>query len=182
MPDTSPVLRAVDAVTVPVPDLDAGLDFYRDRLGQQLIWRNDELGQAGLRLPGGDSELVLSTRQPYEPNWLVTSVDDAADDVRFAGTNLAPYRGPIDVSAGTFGAQRPVLPACVPLDGSGTGGARRIGPLTVALFRAAYPLPSLQHRMIRADLSVPKPQSDPDRMISCSAADLSAVQPGVWIT
>jgi hypothetical protein len=28
-----PLLRSVDAVTVPVPDLDAGLSFYRDRLG-----------------------------------------------------------------------------------------------------------------------------------------------------
>ena len=100
MPDTSPVLRAVDAVTVPVPDLDAGLDFYRDRLGQQLIWRIDELGQAGLRLPGGDSELVLSTRQPYEPNWLVTSVDDAADDVRFAGGTVLvePFDSPVRTS------------------------------------------------------------------------------------
>ena len=42
-------------VTVPVPDLDQGLAFYRDRLGHDLIWRNDEVGQAGLRLPNGET-------------------------------------------------------------------------------------------------------------------------------
>ena len=45
----SSVLRMVDAVTVSVPDLDQGLAFYRDRLGHDLIWRNDDVGQAGLR-------------------------------------------------------------------------------------------------------------------------------------
>ena len=40
---TDAVLRAVDAVTVPVPDLDQGLACYRDGLGHELIWRNDEM-------------------------------------------------------------------------------------------------------------------------------------------
>jgi catechol 2,3-dioxygenase-like lactoylglutathione lyase family enzyme len=55
-----PVLRGVDAVTVPVPSLDEGLRFYRDRLGQELLWRNDAIGQAGLRLADGGAELVPS--------------------------------------------------------------------------------------------------------------------------
>jgi catechol 2,3-dioxygenase-like lactoylglutathione lyase family enzyme len=46
-----PVLQYVDAVTIPVPDLDRGLAFYRDVLGHQLIWRNEATGQAGLRTP-----------------------------------------------------------------------------------------------------------------------------------
>lgn len=71
------VLRAIDAVTVPVPDLDQGLAYYRDQLGHQVIWRNDEVGQVGLGLPGGASELVLTTRQSYEANWLVSSVRQA---------------------------------------------------------------------------------------------------------
>ena len=54
------VLRGVDAVTVPVPDLDQGLEFYRDQLGHELVWRNDAVGQAGLRLPESQAELVLS--------------------------------------------------------------------------------------------------------------------------
>jgi predicted enzyme related to lactoylglutathione lyase len=69
-------LRRVDAVTIRVPDLDSGLRFYRDALGHRLLWRNDAVGQAGLALAEGDSELVLATGQPYEPNWLVENVAD----------------------------------------------------------------------------------------------------------
>jgi predicted enzyme related to lactoylglutathione lyase len=79
------VLRAVDAVTVPVPDLDQGLACYRDALGHELIWRNDEIGQAGLRLPDGQTEIVLSTSLTYAPNWLVASVPDAVARILAAG-------------------------------------------------------------------------------------------------
>ena len=73
----APILRSIDAVTVPVPDLDQGLAYYRDQLGHEVIWRNDDLGQVGLRLPESAAELVLTTRQNYEPNWLVSSVSQA---------------------------------------------------------------------------------------------------------
>lgn len=80
-----PVLRMVDAVTVAVPKLDVGLAYYRDGLGQDLIWRNDELGQAGLRLPDSETELVLTCDQGYAPNWLVTSVPEAVAIMVSAG-------------------------------------------------------------------------------------------------
>jgi predicted enzyme related to lactoylglutathione lyase len=85
---TKPLLQKVDAVTVPVPDLDAGLRFYRDRLGHQLRWRNDEIGAAGLAVPGSDTEIVLTTRLNYEPNWLVASADQAAAAVAAAGGQI----------------------------------------------------------------------------------------------
>ncbi|MET0694793.1 MAG: VOC family protein [Propionibacteriaceae bacterium] len=81
----TPLLRLVDAVTVAVPDLDAGLRFYADELGHQLLWRHDAIGQAGLRLPDSETEIVLSTRTAYAPNWLVTSVDEAVADIVAAG-------------------------------------------------------------------------------------------------
>ncbi len=92
-----PLLQKVDAVTVPVPDLDAGLRFYRDGLGHELRWRNDRLGQAGLSLPGSDTELVLTTELAYEPNWLVTSADEAAAAVAAAGGRVvvAPFGIPV---------------------------------------------------------------------------------------
>src|ERR1700735_2761156 len=74
-----PLLQYVDAVTVPVPDLDRGMAFYRDVLGHQLIWRNDAAGQAGLGTPGSGTEIVLTTRQSYEPDWKVASADAAAE-------------------------------------------------------------------------------------------------------
>jgi predicted enzyme related to lactoylglutathione lyase len=81
----SPVLQMVDAVTVPVPDLDQGLAFYRDRLGHGLIRRNAEVGQAGLRLLDSQPEIVLSQSLPYAVNWLVTSVSDAVAAIVAAG-------------------------------------------------------------------------------------------------
>jgi len=90
-------MRKVDAVTIPVPDLDSGLRFYRDGLGHALLWRNDEIGQAGLALPDSDTEIVLATGLRYEPNWLVDSVDDAADAVRAAGGRVIvePFESPV---------------------------------------------------------------------------------------
>ena len=94
---SDPVLRQLDAVTVPVPDLDQGLAFYRDQLGHQLLWRNDVLGQAGLRLPESSTELVLSTGLDYAPNWLVTSVDEALDSLVAAGGRVVSPPTPIPV-------------------------------------------------------------------------------------
>jgi predicted enzyme related to lactoylglutathione lyase len=93
-----PLLRQVDAVTIPVPDIEEGLRFYRDSLGHPLLWRNDAVGQAGLGLPGSDTELVLTTRQPFEPNWLVESADAAAAAVERAGGRI--LSGPRDIPVG----------------------------------------------------------------------------------
>ena len=98
------IFRRVDAVTVPVPDLDAGLRFYGDALGHRVKWRNDAVGQAGLELPAGDSELVLTTRQPYEPNWLVDDVDRAVEVLTGHGCELTA--GPFEIPVGRVAAVR----------------------------------------------------------------------------
>ena len=92
-----PLLRLVDSVTIPVPDLEAGLRLYRDVLGHELLWRHDSIGQAGLRLPEAGTELVLSTRDAYAPNWLVTSVAEAVAVMLDAGGELvlAPTSIPV---------------------------------------------------------------------------------------
>ncbi|WP_350277531.1 VOC family protein [Kribbella sp. HUAS MG21] len=97
-----PVLRSVDAVTLTVPDLDAGLRFYRDALGHELLWRNDELGQAGLRCPESATEIVIATGLPPEPNWLVRSVAEAIELITAAGGQL--LSGPIDIPVGRVAA------------------------------------------------------------------------------
>lgn len=91
------LLRKVDAVTFNVPDLDAGLRFYADSLGHQLRWRNDEIGQAALSVPDGDTEIVLTTEHGYEPNWLVRSADEAATQIEEAGGTIlaAPFDIPV---------------------------------------------------------------------------------------
>jgi predicted enzyme related to lactoylglutathione lyase len=92
------LLRTVDAVTIPVPSIEAGLRFYGDALGHALLWRNDEVGQAGLALPESGTEIVLTTRQRLEPNWLVESADAAAAAVVDAGGRI--LSGPVDIPVG----------------------------------------------------------------------------------
>jgi predicted enzyme related to lactoylglutathione lyase len=94
----TPLFQKVDAVTIPVPDLDAGLRFYRDALGHELRWRNDDIGQAGLALADSDTEIVLTTRERYEPDWLVASADEAAAAVVAAGGRMVT--GPFDIPVG----------------------------------------------------------------------------------
>jgi predicted enzyme related to lactoylglutathione lyase len=90
-------LRKVDCVRVPVPDLDSGLAFYRDRLGHELIWRTADA--AGLRLPDTDAELVLRVGQDQpEVDLLVDAVDQAvAELVAAGGTVVTP---PFDIPVG----------------------------------------------------------------------------------
>ncbi|HEY7201826.1 MAG TPA: VOC family protein [Candidatus Dormibacteraeota bacterium] len=94
-----PLLRSVDAIAVPVPDIEAGLSFYAAALGHPLRWRHDAIGQAGLGLPDCDAELVLTTGdRPVEPNWLVESADAAADRFREAGGRIV--QEPFDIPVG----------------------------------------------------------------------------------
>lgn len=94
---SSPLLRLVDAVTIPVNDLDGGLRFYSDQLGHQLLWRHDAIGQAGLLLPESSTEIVLSTEVGYAPTWLVASLDDAIDRIVAAGGGVVDPPKPIPV-------------------------------------------------------------------------------------
>jgi predicted enzyme related to lactoylglutathione lyase len=94
----TPLMQAVDAVTVPVPDLNSGLAFYCDVLGHELHWRNDAAGQAGLGLPQSGTEIVLTTQLRYEPNWLVESVDVAATTICDGGGSVVVE--PFDIPVG----------------------------------------------------------------------------------
>jgi lactoylglutathione lyase len=79
-----PLIRKVDCVRIQVPDLDAGLAFYRDQLGHQLVWRTERA--VGLRLPDTDAEIVLQIERPgIEINLLVASVDDAVERIVESG-------------------------------------------------------------------------------------------------
>jgi catechol 2,3-dioxygenase-like lactoylglutathione lyase family enzyme len=92
------LLRYLDAVTTRVPDLDAGLAFYCDRLGHELIWRNDTVGHAGLRTPDSATEIVLATALDYEPNWKVRSAPEAAE--MFAASGGRKVAGPRQIPVG----------------------------------------------------------------------------------
>jgi predicted enzyme related to lactoylglutathione lyase len=91
------LLRKVDCIQLPVPDLEGGLAFYRDRLGHELVWRTETA--AGLRLGDSDTELVLQTqRSQPEVDLLVGSVDQAATQVTRAGGRVVVE--PFDIPVG----------------------------------------------------------------------------------
>jgi len=92
-----PLLRKVDCVRLYVPDLGAGLAFYRDRLGHELIWRTETA--AGLHLPETDAELVLQTEeQRQEVDFLVNSADKSATIIEQSGGRVIVP--PFDIQIG----------------------------------------------------------------------------------
>jgi predicted enzyme related to lactoylglutathione lyase len=93
----TPLLRKVDCLRIPVPDLEEGLAFYRDRLGHDLIWRTETA--AGLRMPDADAEIVIQTeRAAFEVNVLVASVDHAVAAIVEAGGRVVVP--PFDIRIG----------------------------------------------------------------------------------
>ena len=83
----SPLLQTVDALQIPVPDLELGLAFYRDRLGHTQIWRTATA--AGLHMAASATELVLQTERPeLEANVLVADADAAASTIVAAGGSV----------------------------------------------------------------------------------------------
>jgi len=92
-----PLIRKVDCVRLYVSDLEAGLAFYRDRLGHELIWRTD--AAAGLRLPETDTELVLQIEeQGQEVDFLIDSVDQSAEFIEQSGGKVIVP--PFDIQIG----------------------------------------------------------------------------------
>jgi lactoylglutathione lyase len=91
------LIRKVDCVRLYVPDLDAGLAFYRDQLGHELIWRTTTA--AGLRIPASEAEIVLQTEDPEpEIDFTVESADAAADRIVACGGRIAVP--PFDIQIG----------------------------------------------------------------------------------
>ena len=92
-----PLIRKIDCLQIPVPDLESGLAFYRDRLGHELIWRTETA--AGLRLPDSDAEIVIQTeREGMEVDLLVGSADAAAAAIVVAGGSIVVQ--PFDIQIG----------------------------------------------------------------------------------
>jgi len=86
----------VDCIRLYVPDLEAGLAFYRDGLGHELIWRTGTA--AGLRLPETDTELVLQTEeQRQEVDFLVDSADHVAESIASSGGKVIVPRFDIQI-------------------------------------------------------------------------------------
>lgn len=92
-----PLIRKVDCVQFHVPTIEEGLAFYRDQLGQELVWRTDRA--AGLRLPDSDAEIVIQCERPDpEVDLLVESADQAAAFIQKSGGEIVV--APFDIQIG----------------------------------------------------------------------------------
>ena len=98
----SALFTAVDAVVVNVPDLAAGLAFYRDALGHEVVWETDRM--VGLRLGVTGTELVLALDIGPETDLLVESVDAAVASIVRAGGTVAAE--PRDIPVGRVAVVR----------------------------------------------------------------------------
>ncbi|MGB8213703.1 MAG: VOC family protein [Anaerolineales bacterium] len=93
----APLFNNVDCIRLYVPDLESGLSFYRESLGQSLIWRTPQA--AGLRMPGCEAEIVLQAEQAgQEVDITVGSADEAAQ--RFAEAGGEVVVPPFDIKIG----------------------------------------------------------------------------------
>ena len=93
-----PLLRAVDCVQVPVPDLDEAIGFYRDRLGQPLVWRSEEAAGFGLPDQPGAELVVQHARPEPEADLLVSDVEAAIRRWITAGGSVEVE--PFDIAIG----------------------------------------------------------------------------------
>ncbi len=92
-----PLVHKIDCIRLYVADLDAGLAFYRDRLGHALIWRTPEA--VGLRLPESDAEIVLLTESAAPEICLKVESADAAAR-RFEAEGGRVVAPPFDIQIG----------------------------------------------------------------------------------
>jgi len=91
------VIRKVDCVQFYVSDLEQGIKFYRDILGQELKWRTND--SAGFQMPESDAEIVIQTsRREQETDLLVESVDSSVKYLVDAGFNMVVP--PFDIQIG----------------------------------------------------------------------------------
>lgn len=91
--DDVPVLKKINAILIKVPSIQEGLDFYREQLGMQTLWKKKDI--ASVRL--GDGQLVMSTTLDPETHILVESAEHAASVFVSAGGKVMSPPEDIDV-------------------------------------------------------------------------------------
>ncbi len=92
-----PLFQKVDAVQFYVPDIEAGIRYYRDMLGHEVIWRTES--GVGFRMPGSEAEIVIQNEREFqEVDLKVESADAAALRIRDAGGKIIVP--PFDIKIG----------------------------------------------------------------------------------
>jgi predicted enzyme related to lactoylglutathione lyase len=99
----TPLFKKLDSIHVDVPDLEAGLEFYRDKLGLALIWWGET--SAGLKLGDEGGELVIDVKPlEWKTDLLVDSVSEATQ--RFKESGGSVWHGPFEIPIGQVAVVR----------------------------------------------------------------------------
>lgn len=91
-----PLVEGVDCVQIRVPNLDEGLEFYRDALGLKLLWMTGTA--CGLGMKTGNTELVLTTEIDFEVDFKVKDVEKVIPTFVRAGGKVE--YGPFEIDVG----------------------------------------------------------------------------------
>jgi predicted enzyme related to lactoylglutathione lyase len=85
------MLREIDCVMVPVPDLEAGVDLYQRAFGLTVHWRDDV--SVGMGLQNSKTEVVLNVDGIAGVHYLVDDVPAAVERALAEGCALtvAPF-------------------------------------------------------------------------------------------
>ena len=95
--ETQPLYKCIDCIRLYVPDLEAGMDFYCNRLGLNAIWKTDTA--IGLGMGEGDREIVIQNESGgQEIDIKVDSVMEAAEQIKAAGGQI--LSGSFDIKIG----------------------------------------------------------------------------------
>ena len=80
------MFKKVDCVRINVQHIDKAIEFYRDKLGLELVWRKG-LDEAGLRMSESDSEIILIKDELEYPEVDITveSVENSVKKFEEAG-------------------------------------------------------------------------------------------------
>ena len=91
------LFQMVDAVQFYVPDIEAGVRYYGDILGHEIIRKTESA--VGLRMPGSEAEIVIQNEREYrEIDLSVESADAAARRIEDAGGKIIVP--PFDIQIG----------------------------------------------------------------------------------
>ena len=91
------LFQMVDAVQFYVPDIEAGVRYYGDILGHEIIRKTESA--VGLRLSGSETEIVIQNERDYqEIDLSVESANAAARRIEDAGGKIIVP--PFDIQIG----------------------------------------------------------------------------------
>lgn len=93
------MFQKIDCIRLNVASLDSALEFYREKLGLELIWRRGD-SEAGLKLQASDTELVLVLEQLEHPEVDILVKDVDQDSMEFEQKGGKIIVAPFDIQIG----------------------------------------------------------------------------------